>query len=107
MLNAERKKKNLAYSPDETISPYFFADTGDYIIRNVVNARVDVTLSMGGLSNVWGGAVLPPTERDTQKWPISVKALEPYYEVINEFLPISSEADGLDTHFYLKHEGKI
>ena len=83
---------------------YFFADVDEFVVRNVVNAKVNLSLSLGGLSNVWSGAVLPATDVDTKDWPISIKELQPYYGVINEFMPISSELDDLDILFGCNHE---
>lgn len=47
------------------------------------------SLATGGLSNVWGAAVMPYIEKDIKDWPISIKDLTPYYEEINSILNIS------------------
>ena len=62
------------------------------------------SLALGGLSNVWGGAVLPYRERDLAGWPIAVDALAPHYRSTFEFVPLAGERDGLEGSFPLYGE---
>ena len=67
-------------------------------------AGVVPSLALGGLSNVWGGAVLPYRERDLAGWPIAVDGLAPYYRSTFEFVPLAGERDGLEERFPLYGE---
>nr|WP_237212711.1 GMC oxidoreductase [Ruegeria lacuscaerulensis] len=53
----------------------------------------------GGLSNLWGSAVLPNRAEDIADWPIGIEDLSPHYRAISEFLPISGRVDPLQTLF--------
>ena len=53
----------------------------------------------GGLSNLWGSAVLPNRAEDIADWPIGIEDLAPHYRAVAEFLPISGRQDALQTLF--------
>ena len=53
----------------------------------------------GGLSNLWGSAVLPNRAEDIADWPIGMDDLSPHYRSVAEFLPISGRVDALQTLF--------
>ncbi len=55
--------------------------------------------AVGGLSNIWGGAVLPSRQADITDWPISTDELAPHYKAVADVLPISGRSDRLDTLF--------
>jgi choline dehydrogenase-like flavoprotein len=50
----------------------------------------------GGLSNLWGAAVLPYRGADIAGWPISAEDLAPHYRAIAGFMPISGAPDDLE-----------
>ncbi len=50
----------------------------------------------GGLSNLWGSAVLPYRQEDMFGWPISSADLAPHYRAVAEFLPVAGRSDDLD-----------
>lgn len=50
----------------------------------------------GGLSNLWGSAVLPYAAKDMADWPISANDLAPHYRAVAEFLPIAGVPDALE-----------
>jgi choline dehydrogenase-like flavoprotein len=50
----------------------------------------------GGLSNLWGAAVLPYAPADLAGWPVTMKDLAPHYRAVAEFLPVASVQDNLD-----------
>lgn len=60
------------------------------------NCRHYPSLAVGGLSNVWGSAVLPYTDNDIQDWAITVKDLEPYYKEIASLINITTYHDDRD-----------
>lgn len=77
---------------------YFYADSKKIIFEKK-NSIVNISLAVGGLSNLWGGAILPIHESDIEEWPISKKDLIPHYEYLNKFLRISSAQDNLNEVF--------
>lgn len=50
----------------------------------------------GGLSNLWGSAVLPYRQDDMAGWPITATDLAPHYRAVARFLPVAGRADDLD-----------
>lgn len=57
------------------------------------------SLAVGGLSNLWGSAILPYRSADLAGWPISASDLAPHYAALSRFLPFAGEADALDGLF--------
>jgi len=55
--------------------------------------------SLGGLTNYWGGTILPFTERELSSWPFSLDVLEPYYREMADIIGISGKNDGLSEYF--------
>jgi len=55
----------------------------------------------GGLSTVWGGAVLPYRQADIQDWPITIADLEPGYRAVLGMMPFSAREDDLEEFFPL------
>ena len=55
----------------------------------------------GGLSNVWGGAILPYRQEDLSEWPITTAELQPAYANVSKLLPIVAECDDLAEMFPL------
>ena len=53
--------------------------------------------ALGGLSNLWGAAVLPYSAGDIADWPIRAEDLAPHYRAVAEFLPITGRTDDLET----------
>ena len=50
--------------------------------------------AIGGLSHVWGAAVLPYRQEDIGAWPITAQELAPHYQAVAGFMPISGAAGG-------------
>jgi choline dehydrogenase-like flavoprotein len=59
------------------------------------------SLALGGLSNVWGAAVLPYRDRDLRDWPVRVADLASCYRSTFEFVPLAGEHDELEELFPL------
>jgi choline dehydrogenase-like flavoprotein len=59
------------------------------------------SLALGGLSNVWGAAMLPHRDEDIGDWPVKNAALAPHYRAVTEFAEVSAQSDGLDDWFPL------
>ncbi|QGM46674.1 GMC oxidoreductase [Methylocystis heyeri] len=65
---------------------------------------VEGSYARGGLSNVWGGAILPYRQSDIADWPISAEDLHPFYNLVAKFLPVAAEPDDLEHLFPLATE---
>src|SRR5258706_2133371 len=55
----------------------------------------------GGLSNVWGAAVLPNLAADLDDWPVTLDDLKPHYARVAQLMPVAGAADDLDGPFPL------
>lgn len=55
--------------------------------------------AIGGLSNLWGSAVLPYAAPDMAGWPISPDDLAPHYRAVAGLVPVSGGADDLEYLF--------
>jgi len=53
----------------------------------------------GGLSNLWGSAILPYRSADLAGWPITASDLAPHYSALAEFLPLAGAQDALGQLF--------
>lgn len=52
-----------------------------------------ISLARGGLSTVWGGAVLPFAASDIADWPISWDDLAPHYRVVSDLIGVTGRED--------------
>ncbi len=50
----------------------------------------------GGLSNLWGAAVLPHRGADIADWPLGADDLASHYRAVAKFMPISGTSDDLE-----------
>ena len=53
------------------------------------------SFAVGGLSNVWGAAMLPYLQSDIDDWPIRLADLARYYPRVFEFVPLAGRIDSL------------
>lgn len=54
---------------------------------------------LGGLTNFWGGTMLPFDGEDFADWPINAHDMHPYYHDIADMIGISGRQDGLSRCF--------
>ena len=88
--------RKLAYGSD---FPYL--DTEKWLAMEVDGVKITPSLAKGGLSNVWGAAVLPYSESDIADWPVSLTDLVPHYESVLSFMHLSAVKDDLASIFPL------
>lgn len=62
------------------------------------------SFAKGGLSTVWGAAVLPYRANDIRDWPIREEDLECHYRAVLSFMPLAGRHDLLEHHFPLYSE---
>ena len=86
----------LAYGSD---FPYRQVPGSTSIASDGVDTKP--SYARGGLSSVWGSAVLPHRQEDIADWPISIKDLEPGYRAVLQFMPLSARHDDLTAFFPL------
>lgn len=53
----------------------------------------------GGLSNVWGAAILPFRESDVRGWPVSHEEMARHYAAVAAWMPICGGRDDLESEF--------
>lgn len=84
---ARRYGSDFAMEPaDQT-----FSDTGGVALR--------ASRATGGLSNLWGAAVLPYRQQDMTGWPIHATDLAPHYRAMAAMMPVSGSEDALSALF--------
>jgi hypothetical protein len=89
--------------------PLKLAYGSDYPYRHVPGAtsiaydgpETRPSYAAGGLSTVWGGAVLPFRQTDIADWPVSLRDLEPGYRAVLEWMPLAAVDDALSDFFPL------
>lgn len=54
------------------------------------------SLAFGGLSNVWGAALLSYRQEDMAGWPITLNDLVPHYRAVMDFVPDTAVKDDLE-----------
>jgi len=79
--------------------PYREAD--QHLGLELVGADTSSSLAVGGLSNVWGAAILPYLQHDIANWPISCADLATHYEAVVGITGLSGRVDGLAKKFPL------
>jgi choline dehydrogenase-like flavoprotein len=79
--------------------PYRDCDEGLGIVYDGVAVRP--SFAKGGLSTVWGAAMLPYVQRDISEWPISLSELNEHYAAAAELTGLSAKSDGLEEIFPL------
>jgi choline dehydrogenase-like flavoprotein len=57
------------------------------------------SLALGGLSNVWGAAMLPHRDEDIADWPVKNAGLAPHYRAVAGFTEVAAQPDDLDDWF--------
>jgi len=59
------------------------------------------SLALGGLSNVWGAAMLPYRDTDISDWPVQNTELAPHYRAVAAFTGLAARRDDLEEIFPL------
>lgn len=59
------------------------------------------SLALGGLSTVWGAAMLPYRQDDLHEWPFAIDELAPHYKAVLEFVDTTGADDDLSALFPL------
>lgn len=62
------------------------------------------SLALGGLSNVWGAAMLPNRDEDIADWPVKNSELAPHYRAVAGFVGMAAQSDDLAEWFPLHQD---
>ena len=103
VLDARKLEQSFPVDVDRLPLKPAFGSLFAYAPEAVRTERVEVVPShaLGGLSNVWGAAILPYCRRDLADWPFGLDELEPYYRSTFESMPLAGERDELEEEFPL------
>jgi choline dehydrogenase-like flavoprotein len=71
------------------------------------NCGLKPSYAQGGLSNVWGAALMPYCQSDVEDWPVTLQQLAPFYSEVFDFLPLAGAADGLADDFPLYTQSPV
>jgi choline dehydrogenase-like flavoprotein len=85
-------------------SDYAFRDVHDFLRVEQENASILSSLAQGGLTNMWGGNIVPWRSADFAGWPIALADLEPHYRAVLQFMPIAGVKDALAEEYPLYHD---
>lgn len=89
-LQAGGVPNKLCYGSD-----FAYRDAGQKTAVSQTGVRVHSSFALGGLSNVWGGAVLPYREADVAAWPAAARDLAAHYRAVFGLMPLAAVADEL------------
>lgn len=84
-------------------SDYPYRETPQFKTQNVL---CRTSHAQGGLSTVWGAAIMPYLEADCEDWPLNYSELEPYFKKVLEFMPLAGYNDDLEQMFPLHAKPK-
>ena len=82
-------------------SDFPYREVDKHIPLDAKNVQPRISLAKGGLSNIWGAAILPYIDEDISDWPVSVKDLAPHYESVLSFMDFAAVNDDLAKKFPL------
>jgi choline dehydrogenase-like flavoprotein len=75
--------------------PYRGGDRENGISIN--DTGLQASLAVGGLSTVWGAAMLPYADHDLDGWPVRLAQLAPHYKSVLQRIPLSAIEDDLSS----------
>jgi choline dehydrogenase-like flavoprotein len=61
--------------------------------------KIRASYARGGLSNVWGAALLPYSAEDIRDWPVAYEDMASSYAAVLGLLPVAGHEDDLSAHF--------
>jgi len=82
-------------------SEYPYRMTTSDLVISFDRVGLRPSFALGGLSTVWGAAMLPYAERDMVHWPITAQQLAPHYKAVLQLTGLSAENDDLAEFFPL------
>ena len=83
--------KKLIYGSD-----YPYKEVNNHLPLEPDGVEANPSFAAGGLSSVWGAAVVPYRADDMADWPVSLEGLAPYYTSVLDFMDMGVGAEGKD-----------
>jgi choline dehydrogenase-like flavoprotein len=90
-------------------SDFPYRDAYTHVPASYEGVGLRPSFALGGLSNVWGAALMPYADSDLREWPISAAQLAPHYSAVLNITGISAREDNLNAAFplYTKEFGQL
>lgn len=85
-------------------SDYPYRDAERELGVNYGATGLRASLALGGLSTVWGSAMLPYAQQDIADWPVTTEQLAPHYRAVIETTGLAAARDELEGLFPLYTE---
>lgn len=82
-------------------SDFPYRETDLHAPREAKGVGLLPSMAKGGLSNVWGAAVLPYLREEFKGWPVTREQLEPHYRAVLGFMKLTAGRDDLEERFPL------
>ena len=86
-------------------SDFAYREADEQLGVHYDNVGLRPSLAKGGLSNVWGAAMMPFLEGDMDEWPFKLSALAPHYAAVLQFTGLAACRDKLEGLFPLYTNG--
>ena len=90
-------------------SDFPYRESETHLDCNFEKVGIRSSMALGGLSNIWGAAIMPYIDSDLEGWPIGTAELAPHYSAVLKLTGISAREDDLAKFFPLhtKSLGKL
>jgi len=82
-------------------SDYPYRTAGNDLGISPERVGLRASFALGGMSPIWGAAMLPYAGHDMTDWPITAEQLAPRYKAVLELTRLSAEQDDLNDFFPL------
>ena len=82
-------------------SDFAYREANEHLGVHYNNVGLRPSLAKGGLSNVWGAAMMPFLAGDIDDWPIKLSALAPHYSAVLQLSGLAACRDHLEELFPL------
>ncbi len=86
-------------------SDFAYREADAHLGVHYENVGLRPSLAMGGLSNVWGAAMMPFLDSDLEGWPFGVSTLAPHYAAVLQLTGLAACRDALEESFPLHTKG--
>jgi choline dehydrogenase-like flavoprotein len=86
-------------------SDFAYREADEQLGVHYDNVGLRPSLAKGGLSNVWGAAMMPFVDGDLDEWPFKLAALAPHYAAVLQLTGLAACRDHLEALFPLHTKG--
>jgi choline dehydrogenase-like flavoprotein len=82
-------------------SDFAYKEANEHLAVNYGNVGLRPSFAQGGLSNVWGAAMMPFRDEELTDWPIKLSALDKHYRAVLRITGLAARHDALEEFFPL------